>query len=262
MTIREYLGDWLTSQTPPPSPPSKLVYTMWAAYSYIPSFIKDQMFLWQLGFYLVDIKGDYTIKKQYTDGKTNAEIDELIGKDLTMLYIANEYMLNKLYQSTKLDYKPLENYNMEESGTDKHTGTDTDTTNYGSSTRTDNVGTRTTTGSDTIGNQQTTSTDRVSPDELSNFINRSQQTIDSGSHTDSMQRTTQGTIDTTTLSEHSDINTFKHGHSISHNLKRSGNIGVTTSQQMLMSEREVADFSIYRVLADLIVHQICDLVFS
>ena len=36
-----------------------------------------------------------------------------------------------------------------------------------------------------------------------------------------------------------------------------GNIGVTTSQQMLQSERNVADFDIYEYIAQDIIHHVC-----
>ena len=37
----------------------------------------------------------------------------------------------------------------------------------------------------------------------------------------------------------------------------SGNIGVTTSQQMLESEREVAEFSVFAVIADIVQESFC-----
>nr|DAI08205.1 MAG TPA: Portal protein, Proximal tail tube, phi29, mature virion, VIRUS.3A [Caudoviricetes sp.] len=40
-----------------------------------------------------------------------------------------------------------------------------------------------------------------------------------------------------------------------------GNIGVTTTQQMIMSEREVSDYSIYMVLVEDFKHEFCVLVY-
>lgn len=46
-----------------------------------------------------------------------------------------------------------------------------------------------------------------------------------------------------------------------HTLKAYGNIGVTTSQQMLEAELKVAEFSIYDRIADMLVSQICIMVY-
>lgn len=46
-----------------------------------------------------------------------------------------------------------------------------------------------------------------------------------------------------------------------HTLKAFGNIGVTTSQQMLEAELKVAEFSIYDRIADMLVSQICIMVY-
>lgn len=276
MTLRDYLTPIYLSDVPLGL--SYLIYQPWISDD-IPDFIKDQNFIYRLGLYLYETKGDYELRDLYTK-LDDSTLQKIVERDCTIVYITNSYKLTTLYGTTQLEYNPIENYSMVEDGKDDNTGTDTDTTQYGSttrtdkiggSTRTDNIGTRTTTGSDTIGNQQTTNTDKVSPDEYTNYVSRAQQIAESISHTDSIQRTQQGTIDTSimserndtsTMSEHSDISTYEHGHSITHHLTRSGNIGVTTSQQMLLSERDVSDFSIYQVVGDMIVHQICKLVFS
>lgn len=276
MTLREYLTPIYLSDVPLGL--SYLIYQPWITDD-IPDFIQDQNFIYHLGQYLYETKGDYELRELYTK-LDDSTLQKNVERDCTIVYINNAYKLTTLYGTTQLEYNPIENYSMVEDGKDDNKGVDKDTTQYGStirtdkiggSTRTDNIGTRTTTGSDTIGNQQTTDTDKVSPDEYTNYVSRSQQITESISHTDSMQRTQQGTIDTSimsersdtsTMSEHSDINTYEHGHSITHHLTRSGNVGVTTSQQMILSERDVSDFSIYQVVGDMIVHQICKLVFS
>lgn len=262
MTLADYLP--VDNQQQPPERPQDnlLIWYQWQVATVVPSWLSQVDFMWHLKLFLVTTRGDYIIKDKYIneDGTANRE---RIAKELTIMYAANRYMLNGLYETTQLEYNPIQNYDMVEDSQVQNSGVDKDVTSYGGTTRTDNYGARTTTGSNTFGQQQNVNTDRVSPDNNETYYARSQQQTNIGSHTDSVQSTTQGTIDTSTTQSHTDDNTFTHGHIITNHLERSGNIGVTTTQQMIMSQREVVkDLNIYEVLADMIVHQICVSVWS
>ena len=110
----------------------------------------------------------------------------------------------------------------------------------GTDTRTPNI---TTTDSTNIGEQSnsTTSTDSVSPYDTQTFTDSNKTVIseNNGARTDSNTRTESGT-DTTT-----------------HEFKRSGNIGVTTSQQMLESERKVVNFAFLKIVFRNIIVDTC-----
>lgn len=128
----------------------------------------------------------------------------------------NKY--NKLLATENLKYDPIENYSMTESGTDVRTpDLVSNTTASGTST-----GTAT--------NTADTTTAVTTYDNTADFINQNKGTDNSTSTTSAENSTTGKT--TTTGTEKT-----------THEFKRSGNIGVTTSQQMIQSEREVADFS-------------------
>lgn len=128
----------------------------------------------------------------------------------------NKY--NKLLATETLEYNPIENYSMTESGTDVRTpDLVSNTTASGTST-----GTAT--------NTADTTTAVTTYDNTADFINQNKGTDNSTSTTSAENSTTGKT--TTTGTEKT-----------THEFKRSGNIGVTTSQQMIQSEREVADFS-------------------
>lgn len=60
-----------------------------------------------------------------------------------------------------------------------------------------------------------------------------------------------GSISGTEMNEYSDI----------HSLRAHGNIGVTTSQQMLESEWEVAKLNVYTAIADLFCDEFCIMVY-
>lgn len=59
---------------------------------------------------------------------------------------------------------------------------------------------------------------------------------------------------TANLIDSNSSNSSAHSSS-NHSLKRSGNIGVTTSQQMIMQEREVAAYDFLHYVAELIIEQ-------
>ena len=67
-----------------------------------------------------------------------------------------------------------------------------------------------------------------------------------------------GTRDTTTLGS-----TITHGgnDTLTHNFSRHGNIGVTTSQQMITQEREVAQFNLIELIINEFKEQFCLLVY-
>ena len=139
--------------------------------------------------------------------------------------LLNSYKYSGLYKTTLLEYNPIENYSMSESGTD---------------TRTPNI---TTTDSTNIGGQSnsTTSTDSVSPYDTQTFTDSNKTIIleNNGAREDSNTRTESGTETTT------------------HEFKRSGNIGVTTSQQMLESERKVVNFTFLKIVFNNIISDTC-----
>ena len=139
--------------------------------------------------------------------------------------LLNSYKYSGLYKTTLLEYNPIENYSMTESGTD---------------TRTPNL---TTTDNSNIGSQanSTTSIDSVSPYDTQNFTDSNKTTVseNNGAREDSNTKTETGTETT------------------KHDFKRSGNIGVTTSQQMIESERKVVNFTFLKIVFNNIINDTC-----
>lgn len=139
---------------------------------------------------------------------------------------------NKLLATEKLEYDPIENYSMTESGTD---------------VRTPDLVSNTTASAKSSGNatnSSTTSTGVTTYDNTADFINQNKGTDDTATTTSAENSSTGNT--TTTGTEKT-----------THEFKRSGNIGVTTSQQMIQSEREVADFSALAQFVTDIANIIC-----
>lgn len=139
---------------------------------------------------------------------------------------------NKLLATETLEYDPIENYSMTESGTDVRTPDLVSNT------------TATATSSGNATNSSTTSTGVTTYDNTADFINQNKGTDDTTTTTSVENSSTDKT--TTTGTEKT-----------THEFKRSGNIGVTTSQQMIQSEREVADFSALAQFVTDIANIIC-----
>lgn len=160
----------------------------------------------------------------------------------------------RVFNAAQLEYNPIENYRRNESetiedgrteehsgsDTNARTGTDTNTasgsdTNSGSSSSTD-----TNSGTDTVNNSVTgyDSNQAVPHDSSATIHGHTVTNAAQGSNTQQY-----GRIDTT---QHNTLDTLSHGEVIEHEGTRErtvlayGNIGVTTSQDMLTQEMEIA----------------------
>lgn len=144
---------------------------------------------------------------------------------LNYILLKNSYKYKKLYDTLSLEYNPIENYSMTELGKDVRTPqlqTDISTV-YGADTTTE------------------TSTDSTMPYDSTEYVERNKNINDFTRHprNDSTATVNSGNETTT------------------HEFKRSGNIGVTTAQQMIESERHLAYFSFFKVLIRDIIAETC-----
>ena len=177
---------------------------------------------------------------------------------------------NHMYTALITDYKPLENYSMTESGTDTAAGTDTttrtgtDTTTNGGTTTTEDTTATTTTNTGTVKDDNSgTATNAVAGYDSSAMSDRDKTTsTTTNTRTDNTTQTAtnSGTItqtdDKTSTLSHNTTDATATSSNTSHTLTRSGNIGVTTSQQMLTSEIEVrAKHNVINYLIEIFISQ-------
>lgn len=120
--------------------------------------------------------------------------------------LIHEYEMNKLYNTLTLEYNPIENYSMSERGKD--------TENMGENSNVTNP------------TQTTTSELSVSPSDTNTYKPK--------------EKTQDTVIYSGKIASATNTNT-----TTTHEFTRSGNIGVTTTQDMLISERKVAEFSLF-----------------
>lgn len=184
----------------------------------------DEMF-----FYFAGKFGERDFYKYYDNENATSNTDMVKqASDYIALYgKSHKYEYDKLVDTLSLEYNPIENYSMTEKGTDTRTPNITQT-NKGKNTNTVGLDTSITTGKTTF-------------DKSDSFINDTK-TTNTGSNTDTQD------IDTT-------VTTAGNEKTV-HELTRSGNIGVTTSQQMIESERKLAMFSV----VDMFVKAIADII--
>ena len=153
---------------------------------------------------------------------------------------SNKYQINweKLYDTTVLEYNPIENYDRIEDWTD----TDDETT---SSARDNTI--------------KSTSTN-----EIMNSVNiTDQNTAFNSGLADHAKQITDG--DTTekgsiTNTEKENVNDGRTG-THTRTGRAHGNIGVTTSQQMIQSERDLVVFNLYDVIAESFIENFCLMVY-
>ena len=158
--------------------------------------------------------------------------DGLIADDLLEIVkiIAYKYALkwNKLFDAINTDYAPLDNYNMEQTETPDITKTKTVDSNV-----------------------STTTTDDITDNDVYGF--------NSSTGVPSGKSTRNGTV---TVSGSSDDNIETETESGTRGLTRHGNIGVTTSQQMLQSEIDLRNnYNFTNQLMDDMDSEICLLVY-
>lgn len=179
--------------------------------------------------YFVNKFGERDFYKYYdTENDTSNTNMVKQASDYIALYgKSHKYEYDKLVDTLSLEYNPIENYSMTEKGTDTRTPNITQT-NKGVNTNTVGVDTSITTGKTTF-------------DKSDSFINDTK-TTNTGTNTDTQD------INTT-------VTTAGNEKTV-HEFTRSGNIGVTTSQQMIESERQLAMFSV----VDLFVKAIADII--
>ena len=179
--------------------------------------------------YFVNKFGERDFYKYYdTENITNNTNMVKQASDYIALYgKSHKYEYDKLVDTLSLQYNPIENYSMTEKGTDTRTPNITQT-NKGVNTNTVGLDTSITTGKTTF-------------DKSDSFINDTK-TTNTGTNTDTQD------INTT-------VTTAGNEKTV-HEFTRSGNIGVTTAQQMIESERQLAMFSV----VDLFLKAIADII--
>ena len=142
----------------------------------------------------------------------------------------------KLLKTTQFEYDPISNYDRKEEYEDKHTSTDKKEST--SSLKSD--ATNTVVG---VSGYSENTENQVSADNVSGYSPESKR-MGSSSEKSNTTTTDAGTGTT------SGKDVTEHHEEIKHTAHLYGNIGVTTTQQMIDEERKIVNYSIQEVIAD------------
>lgn len=165
---------------------------------------------------------------------------------------SNKYQVNwkKLYDTTVFEYNPIENYDRVEEWTDTD---DETTTSARDNTRNTN---------NTVKSTRT--------NEISNNVNVTDQNTafnaglaDHAKQITDGDTTENGTITNTETGKDTENENVNGGRTGRHTRtgREHGNIGVTTSQQMIQSERDLVVFNLYDVIAESFIENFCLMVY-
>ena len=169
------------------------------------------------------------------------DVNDYMEDSVKALFIINKYKYSRLWESTQQVYNMIDNYDKNSTVTITKSGKQKETTKNG-----DVISTVDSETSDTsqIGERKTTN--KVSPYDSDTLYDRNSSIIENAqdiniNRVDGNSRTTKGDDIRTTEYENYSETTTEH---------TSGNIGVTTSAQMLQGERELANFSFWDVVIE------------
>nr|DAJ23078.1 MAG TPA: Portal protein, Proximal tail tube, phi29, mature virion, VIRUS.3A [Caudoviricetes sp.] len=165
---------------------------------------------------------------------------------------SNKYQINwkKLYDTTVLEYNPIENYDRVEDWTDTD---DETTTSARDNTRNTNNTVKSTSTNEIVNNVNVTDQNTAFNAGLADHAKQ----ITDGDTTEN------GTITNTETGKDTENESVNGGRTGKHtrNGRAHGNIGVTTSQQMIQSERDLVVFNLYDVIAESFIENFCLMVY-
>ena len=140
------------------------------------------------------------------------------------------WTFKKWIDAINIQYDPLNNYDRHEEYTDTHSGTDSTTNSTSGSTSP----------------AQTTDTNEVSAFDSTGYQPKEKNSL---------------TVNVAGSDSSSSNGSITHGEVIEHEARLYGNIGVTTSQQMLQSELDIAKFNLYDQIADIFCEEFCLMIY-
>lgn len=171
----------------------------------------------------------------------------------------NYWTFDKWIKALNIQYDPLYNYDRTEEYTDTHSG------NYNKNGSGNSSGTTGTTNNLTEthnlhSTNDVTNTHSEKAFNDSSLVNNQTDVVDQdGSDTGTITNT--GTVTGTYSNNDTNTEAGTDGYTNIHKARLFGNIGVTTSQQMLQSELDIARWNLYEHIADLFASEFCIMVY-
>lgn len=163
------------------------------------------------------------------------------------------YKWEKLYKTMLLEYNPIDNYDRTETRTlnSKGTGTGKDS------------GSDTMTGNSTAGGKDTLKITGTDTEKIAGFNSSPNTLVDKSSITknDTNETTFGKTVNGSQTTNYGKQRTDTFNRDDTETIHARGNIGVTTTQQMMEQERNIADFNLYGIITEDFKQRFCLLVY-
>ena len=228
--------------------------------------VSTETFQTLLRDFIFDNFGYYEISEKIknTTERKNKTMLEVIQEIASNIYQSNEYRYDTLYSTITQEYNPIENYSMSERIETSYNGKEINATTFtGSEKETHSIKEDRTERSKT-NEGGTTNVLKTAPYDSENFFNKEQSTTTQDSPTSSEVSIGNTGENTTEKSfqnrSDNNVKSFEGRNDVVTHI-RSGNIGVTTSQQMLESQRALANFNFVGIVARDIVKRIGILIY-
>ena len=157
-----------------------------------------------------------------------------------------ERTFTKWFTALNIEYNPLENY-------DRHEEWSESGSNSGSSSTADN---RTETTDNDTTESLTRGEDSTIENSISAFDSNSYSDHDKSVNDTDIEQSITGTNDTTFTSAGTMANNISNESESEHKGHLHGNIGVTTSQEMLKSELDISSWNIYEHISDIFIRDL------
>ena len=172
------------------------------------------------------------------------QVPEYLKRNITFWFSRRLFDFDRMYKSLRMEYSPIENYDRIEDikREYKDSGTDTETLTLGSSTTSSHTGT------DTDSTQGGGSNEKgVSAYNEDGYTNREK---DTETHNSNNTQTYNSTVTNTGSGSDKTQTDYGKQRTETENTRIHGNIGVTTSQQMIESEMSLrAKYDIYKIIS-------------
>lgn len=172
------------------------------------------------------------------------QVPEYLKKNITFWFSRRLFDFDRMYKSLRMEYSPIENYDRIEDikREYKDSGTDTEILTLGSSTTSSHTGT------DTDSTQGGGSNEKgVSAYNEDGYTNREK---DTETHNSNNTQTYNSTVTNTGSGSDKTQTDYGKQRTETENTRIHGNIGVTTSQQMIESEMSLrAKYDIYKIIS-------------
>ena len=172
------------------------------------------------------------------------QVPEYLKRNITFWFSRRLFDFDRMYKSLRMEYSPIENYDRIEDikREYKDSGTDTETLTLGSSTTSSHTGT------DTDSTQGGGSNEKgVSAYNEDGYTNREK---DTETHNANNTQTYNSTVTNTGSGSDKTQTDYGKQRTETEKTRIHGNIGVTTSQQMIESEMSLrAKYDIYKIIS-------------